>query len=189
MNRREWLNAANAVTLTRLALVPLLVYLLATGRYGAALWVFLGAALSDAVDGFIARRFHQLTYFGAVLDPAADKLIVVSTVATLAWVGLLPLGLVALIVARDLVIVAGAAAYRGLIGPVEMAPTVAGKFSTFTQLSLVLLVLTDASGLLELTGWLVPAYWVVAAAALVSGSQYVWVWGRKALHHGKRRPR
>lgn len=86
-----------------MALVPLVVYLLVRDQREAALWLFAIAGLSDAVDGFVARRFNQRTRLGAILDPLADKLLIVATALALAWLGLLPAWLAAIIVGRDLV--------------------------------------------------------------------------------------
>lgn len=186
MVRADWFNLANAVTAFRALLAPVLVYLLAKGLYQYALWTFLAAGLSDALDGFAARRLNQFTRFGAILDPIADKLVIVSSVATLAVVGLLPLWLVLLIVARDVVIVSGALSYRLLFGHLEMAPLLAGKINTFVQVSLILLVLLQAAGWLVFSPWLPLAHGATALAAVISGGQYVVVWGLKALKSGKR---
>ncbi len=181
MRRAEWCNLANAVTSVRVALAPVLVYLLARGLYECALWTFLVAGLSDALDGFVARHLHQLTRFGATLDPIADKLVIVSSVVALAVRDLLPLWLVLVIVARDVVIVAGALGFRLRYGHLEMAPLPAGKACTFTQISLILLVLFQAASWLDVSAWLPALHVLTAAAAVVSGVQYVAVWGAKAL--------
>ena len=164
----------------RVLLVPVLVYLLFRGDSAAALWVFLIAGVSDALDGFIARVFHQRTRFGAILDPIADKLLIVATVLALAWIELLPFWLSAIIIARDLVIVAGALSYRLLIGPFEMAPSLPGKICTFSQIALLLMVLLDIADYLDFSAWLQPAYWTVALVSIASGLHYVVVWSRKA---------
>jgi cardiolipin synthase len=184
MVRAEWCNLANATTAVRIVLTPVLVYLLAEELYQHALWTFLAAGLSDVLDGIVARRLNQQTRFGAMLDPVADKLVVVSTVVTLAVLSLLPCWLVLLIVARDAVIVAGALAFRLRSGHLEMAPLVAGKVSTFVQISLILLVLLQAAAWIDVSLWLPAAYAATALAAVVSGAQYVAVWGLKALRGG-----
>src|SRR5574341_380860 len=84
------INIANALTVLRVLLVPVLGYLLFRDSFAAALWVFLIAGVSDALDGFIARVFDQRTRFGAILDPIADKLLIVASVLALAWIELLP---------------------------------------------------------------------------------------------------
>lgn len=182
--RADWINLANALTLLRVLFVPVLVYLLQRGAYGPALWVFLAAGLSDALDGFVARRFNQMTYVGAVLDPIADKLIIVSTVVMFAWLGLLPSLIALLVVARDLTIVGGAVCYRVVAGPVDMSPTSLSKFNTFVQIAMILLVLVQAAGLAEISAWLPFVYGLVVATTITSAAHYIWVWGRKAAKSG-----
>lgn len=181
MARAEWFNLANALTALRVLLAPVLVCLLAAGLYQYALWTFLAAGLSDALDGYVARRLNQFTRLGAILDPIADKLIIASSVITLAMLDLLPLWLVLVVVARDLVIVAGALGYRLLFGHLEMTPLLASKVNTAVQVGLILLVLLQAASWLEISAWLPAAYAATAVAAVVSGVQYVGVWGLKAL--------
>ncbi|HET9700724.1 MAG TPA: CDP-alcohol phosphatidyltransferase family protein [Burkholderiales bacterium] len=172
---------ANALTVLRVLLVPVLVYLLLAGEHRAALWVFFAAGVSDALDGFIARHFNQFSRFGAILDPIADKSLIGATVLCLAWLGLLPLWLVLLVIARDLVILAGALSYRVVVGPFEMEPTFPGKLCTFSQLALLVAVLVHAAAYLDLAGVLPAAYVVVAAISVLSGLHYVWLWSRKAI--------
>jgi cardiolipin synthase len=172
---------ANTITVLRVLLVPVLVYLLLTGEYRGALWVFVAAGASDALDGFVARHFNQFSRFGAILDPIADKSLIGATVLSLAWLGLLPLWLVIVVVARDLVILAGALAYRLAVGPFEMAPSFPGKLCTFSQLALLVAVLVHAAGYLDVAGILPAAYALVAAISVLSGLHYVWIWSRKAI--------
>jgi cardiolipin synthase len=178
---------ANAITVLRVLLVPVLVYLLLAGEHRAALWVFVAAGVSDALDGFIARQFNQFSRFGAILDPIADKSLIAATVLSLAWLGLLPAWLVIVVVARDLVILAGATSYRVVVGPFDMEPSFPGKLCTFSQLALLVAVLVHAAGYLDFTGLLLPAYAVVAAISVLSGLHYVWVWSRKAIRAGRLR--
>lgn len=184
MARAEWCNLANALTSVRALLAPVLVWLLVGGRYEYALWAFLAAGLSDALDGFVARRLNQFTRFGAILDPVADKLVIVSCVVTLAALDLLPVWLAWVIGARDLVIVAGALSFRLRFGRLEMAPLLAGKLNTLIQISLILLVLLQAAAWLDVSAWLPAAHAATALAAMVSGAQYVAVWGLKAMRGG-----
>src|SRR3990172_3309285 len=98
----------NIISLLRMALVPPVVILLLNGYYGWALLVFVSAGLSDGLDGYLAKRFGWRSRLGAILDPLADKLLLVASYLTLGWLGQLPLWLVAVVVGRDIVIVAGA---------------------------------------------------------------------------------
>ncbi len=95
----------NVLSMIRLAFIPVYFVLLLTGEYGWALVVVAGSAITDWVDGFIARRFHQVSRLGKILDPAADRLFILTTLLGLAGVGIVPWWLVALIVGRDLLLV------------------------------------------------------------------------------------
>ncbi len=177
------MNAANAITLLRLCLVPALAYFLLQGEHPLAFWAFVVAAASDALDGFVARRFDQRTSIGAVLDPMADKLLIFATVLGLAWIHVLPLWLAALMLGRDFVIVVGAVSYRLAIGPYHMQPTVLGKTCTFFQFTLLVLLLADAAGYVDAEPARVPLFALVALFTVLSGAHYVWLWGRKAARH------
>ena len=113
----------NALTLLRLALAPLVAWLLLRRHDEVALLLFLIAALTDLIDGMLARRWNQRSRFGAVVDPLADKATGVLVVVVLTLQDSLPLWFAAAVVTRDLVIVVGALAYRAAIGHLEMAPS------------------------------------------------------------------
>jgi len=176
------LTAPNVITFVRLLLVPVMVYVLLTGQYGVAFLVFVCAAASDVVDGFLARLLNQYSYLGAVLDPAADKLMVVCAAVTLTYLQLLPAWVAAAVVLRDAVIVCGFLAYRWLHGRVEMTPTVLGKLNTGLVFLVFTLVLADAAGVIDAHGWLIYTYIVLVASIIASGLHYVWVWSAKAAH-------
>jgi cardiolipin synthase len=175
-------TAPNIITFIRLLLVPAMVYLLLEEMYGTALAVFVAAALSDAIDGFLARHFNQHSEIGAVLDPAADKLMIVCTAVTLMALKQMPTWIGVLVVLRDAVIVAGFLAYRWLRGHVDMAPSLLGKFNTGLVFMVFALVLANAAGLIDARGWLQALYALLAASIVASGVQYVWVWSQKAAH-------
>ena len=180
------LTVPNILTLLRLALVPVVGYLLAVESYGWALWLFLVAALTDFVDGYIARRFGLVSKLGATLDPVADKLNMLVVTVLLAWQLLIPIWLALAIVVRDVVIAGGAVAYHVLIGPVKMAPTLLSKINTFIEFALLLLVMVAAARRIESAAWLTHLFPVVLATVVASGVQYVWLWGRKAVRDGPR---
>src|SRR5439155_24516523 len=100
-------NLPNLISFARLLLVPVTIWLIISGRYGAAFWVLVAAGISDALDGFIAKRFDQRTRVGALLDPAADKAMLVSVYVTLGMTHQLSTWLVILVVFRDALIVVG----------------------------------------------------------------------------------
>ncbi len=141
--------------------------------------------MSDVLDGFLARHFNQHSAIGAVLDPAADKLMIVCTAVTLTWLELLPVWVALAVVLRDVVIVAGFLAYRWWRGHVEMTPTWLGKANTGLVFAVFTLVLAQAAGLIELGGWLIAAYVVLVGTIVASGLHYVWVWSAKAVHPGR----
>ena len=174
------LNLPNVITVARMLLVPVLAYLLLRQAYAYALLAFTVAAVSDAVDGFLARRFNQFTRFGAIMDPLADKAILLTAVVLLGWSGLLPLWLAAAIVARDIVIVSGALAYHWLAGSVDMAPSLLSKLNSFLQFGLVCLIIANAAAMFDISAWLPALFLLVLLSTAASGVHYVWVWGRKA---------
>jgi len=174
------LNVPNSITLVRLGLIPVTAYYLWIGAYGIALPIFLAAALSDFVDGYIARKFKVTSALGAALDPVADKLIMLVTTVLLAWHQLMPLWLAIAIVARDIIILLGALAYRLLIGRLEIAPTWLSKVNTLVEFVVLLLVMAKAAGWIETGGWMSTLFLIALATVIASGAQYMWLWGRKA---------
>ena len=131
----------NIITALRFLLVPPVIILLLQERFTAALIVFGVAGLSDGLDGFLARRFDWRSRLGGIMDPLADKLLVVSSFVTLGWLGLIPAWLVLLVILRDLVIIAGATFYHMRIEQFDAEPSVASKLNTAAQVLLVLAVL------------------------------------------------
>ena len=179
-------NVPNLITLVRLALVPVIAYLLWQGAYGYALIVFLSAALSDFLDGVIARTFDQRSALGAALDPIADKLSMFVATVVLAWQGSIPLWLAAAIVLRDVVIVTGAIAYRATIGRIEIAPTMLSKVNTVIEFGVLLAVMANAAAWFDAAAWLPALFVLVFVTVVASGVQYVWVWGLKAIRDARR---
>ena len=173
-------NIPNIITLARILLVPLLIVLLLRGNYAGALWVFLAAGISDALDGFIAKRFNLCTRLGSLLDPLADKILLLSSVIVLARAGHLPVWLALTVIIRDVIIVGGAGAYYFRSGRLEMEPSVPSKLNTFVQICLIFLLIAQLAGLAQVSGLLPLLFGLTFVTALVSGAHYVVVWGRKA---------
>ena len=171
----------NLITLLRLALAPVIAWLLIRGDYGVAAILFVAAALSDLLDGLIARRFHLTSRLGSALDPVADKLTMFVATVALAMHGLLPLWLAGAIILRDVLIVVGAAIFRMVTGSIEFTPTLLSKVNTALEFALLLAVMADAAGWISATAWLRPAFLVVFATVIASGAHYMWMWGRKAM--------
>jgi cardiolipin synthase len=171
----------NALTLFRMLSVGPIVYLLLTGRYRAAFVVVLCAGISDLLDGFLARRFGWMTHFGGILDPLADKLMLVTVSITLAWLGYLPAWLVALMVLRDLLIIGGAWYYHNYVARITAAsPSILSKWNTLFQIMLVVLVMWSlAFGAID-GAWITGLVSIVALTTFLSGAQYVRVWSKRA---------
>ncbi|MEL7024447.1 MAG: CDP-alcohol phosphatidyltransferase family protein [Pseudomonadota bacterium] len=142
----RWLP--NIISYTRIALVPLVFGALLDARFGLALMLFVAAGFSDGLDGFLARRFRWHTELGAILDPIADKLLLIATFAALASVGVVPMWFGMIVIARDLIIMGGAITYHFVVGDLEGKPTLVSKLNTMLLLLYVLVVLINAAGLL-----------------------------------------
>ena len=176
-----WRHLPNAITLARIGLVAPLVWLIAQHRFDAALAVVAVAGASDAFDGLIAKHYGWQSWLGGVLDPAADKLLLIACFVSLYLAGMLPGWLMWLVVWRDLIIVAGASAYHFLIGRVIPQPSILSKITTCIQMICARAVLMDSSSLFDLPPALIHAlFWLAALATVASGVHYVLVWSRKA---------
>jgi len=170
----------NLISILRILLVPPVVLLLWEGHYGWALVLFLIAGVSDGIDGYLARHYHWTSHLGAILDPFADKLLMVSTYLMLGWLGDLAGWLVGLVIWRDVVIVAGTLLYRWRVGPVAFEPLVISKINTFCQIALAVVSLLRISGLESLV-WLEELLVVVVSVTtLTSCLAYVFIWSRRA---------
>jgi len=171
----------NGLTLLRLMLaLPLGVFILRED-YTWALGTGVLAGVSDALDGFTARRLGVSSHVGAALDPIADKLLVIVSFVCLAQVGLAPWYLAAAVIIRDLVIVAGAACYYVLIGPIEFTPTRLSKSNMFVQICFCVLVLLSQvvpgiPALVTVVGTVAVLFFATA-----SGIDYVISWSIKAI--------
>jgi cardiolipin synthase len=166
----------NLITLARLLLAPLAVSMIASQRFVEAFLIFLAAGISDAVDGYIAKRFDLRTELGAYLDPLADKALLVSIYVTLAISGVVPTALAILVVSRDLMILAAVVVSWLLNNPVAIRPVLVSKINTTAQIAFAALVLgAKAYGLSPVPGQDV-AVWLVAASTLASGSVYISQW-------------
>ena len=163
-------NLPNLITLARLLCVPLAIWLILEARYGVAFWVFVAAGISDALDGYIAKRFDQRTPLGALLDPIADKALLAGVYITLGLADQLPDWLVILVVLRDLLIVGGYLLIQGTAAP---QPLFISKVNTLVQISLIGFVLARL-GLGIDEGWLTALLVDAAAVTTVwSGLSYL----------------
>jgi cardiolipin synthase len=175
----------NIITVVRIVLVLPTAWLLWEARYVEALILTAVAGASDAVDGWMARRFDAISHFGAALDPVADKLLVASLYVIFALQGHLPVWLAVIVLGRDLVIFTGAVVYRLLFGHIEFAPTLISKANTAMQITTALATLVMLCGLglvsevtaLALDPW---GFYLLAALGIASGADYVATWGMRA---------
>lgn len=173
-------NLPNLISLLRLAAVPVVGWLILHERWEAACWLFLAAAVSDGIDGFLARWLDQMTPLGAALDSVADKALGLVTLVMLTLEQAIPVWVTLAILVRDSIIVLGAASYRSLAGHIEIHPTWLGKTHMAAEFTLLALVLGGLAGFVALEGWLEPLFTTVFVIAVVSGVQYVWIWSAKA---------
>jgi cardiolipin synthase len=170
----------NAICVMRILLVGPAVWSLFRGRFDVALGLVFVAGLSDALDGFLAKRFDWRSRLGGLLDPLADKLLLVSLFVALSMLGLLPAWLAAVVIGRDVLIVSGALAYTLVVGPVDPEPSRVSKLNTLAQLACVVSVLLG-----EALGWPMGPFVTVAGAgalvtSVVSGLDYVIRWSGRA---------
>ena len=172
----------NLITLMRILAIMPLLWALWQDNYRLALGILLLAGLSDALDGFLARRYGWITPLGAVLDPLADKLFIVSIMLLFGARGFLPLWLVAIVFARDLIIVSGALLYRRIVGNLKMRPLLISKLNTALQILLLLAVLLHVSvyPLPDLFHAILIG--LVAVSTISSGAAYVFMWASFALN-------
>lgn len=179
-------NVPNFLTALRLAASPAIVALLWRGHDYAALIVFVFAGLTDAADGYLAKRFGLQTRFGRYLDPAADKLLMFVSFVTLTLLNVTPLWLTTLVIARDVVIVLAIGLALLLELPLRVTPSFLGKASTAVQVTYVGLMLVMLTFDIRLA-WLSRfAEYAVAAFTVASGLGYAQVWLRAVLHRRSR---
>jgi cardiolipin synthase (CMP-forming) len=177
----------NLISTLRIALVVPVVWALVTEQFELALLLFAVAGISDGLDGFLAKHFQWESRLGSILDPIADKLLLVASFATLAWLGLLPLWLLWLVLARDILIISGGLAYHYYFGQFNLTPLWSSKINTTLQIMLVLLVMVQQQWLPGLDKLVTVGIWLVVASVINSGTEYVLIWGGRAWRQYKER--
>jgi cardiolipin synthase len=164
---------ANWITLIRIILIPWFTILLINGAFNQALWVFLAAAVSDALDGFVARVFSQKTRLGSFLDPIADKLLLSTAFITLAVLNQIPGWLTVIVISRDVVIVMGVAILFLNQLRTDIKPSIVSKLTTACQALLIVIIL--ASGYLQWAPWVKPGIvYLTLVLTVVSGLHYIY---------------
>jgi cardiolipin synthase len=173
----------NILTVLRIILILPFALCVYQANYLCALLIFFIAGLSDGVDGFLARQFNWKSRFGAIADPLADKLLLITAYIMLTWTGHLPLWLLLLILGRDLIIVIGALLYHYFVSHYEVKPSILGKACTLLQIVYVLTLI------INLAGWPMPLWAIeyglysVALITIISGLHYIIAWGFKAYRY------
>ncbi len=182
----------NVITVLRILLVIPTSWLLLETRYVEALGLMAIAGASDALDGWMARRFGWMSQFGAAMDPVADKLLVAVTFIIFTLQGYIPIWVAAIVLGRDAIILTGAAIYRLFFEPIEFAPTFISKANTATQIVMLLMLLLGLCGFEQISALMLLvvdpwSFYLLAVLGVVSGLDYVRTWGRKAWRHGRER--
>jgi cardiolipin synthase (CMP-forming) len=172
----------NLITVLRILLVAPIAWALVHQQFVFALALFFVAGFSDGLDGFLAKHYDWSSRLGAMLDPLADKALLVASFAALSWINLLPLWLLVLVVSRDVVIVAGAVAYNFRIERLEAQPTLISKVNTVLQILLVLLVIVQQLTPAVPAGLVRLLVYAVTVSVVWSGLDYVITWSRRASH-------
>lgn len=175
----------NLITCIRFILIGPILWSLLTKSYPLAFYLFLIAGLSDGLDGLLARFFAWTTPLGALLDPLADKLLLMGSFMVLAYLKQIPLWLTLMVIGRDIWIMGGALLYRYWVGPLDYKPVWISKLNTFFQLLLVSLVIIKLAFFerhIELIPRIIEAVFVTT---LLSFIQYTWMWFWQASYYLK----
>ena len=170
----------NLICLARIALVWPIIWALQVGDYYLALLLFTVAAVSDGLDGFLAKRFNWTSELGKALDPLADKALLVALFIVGAWNGLVPGWLSATAIARDVLICLGALTFYLWFGPLRGKPSIISKINTLFQLSYLLGVMTNAAFGFPPEGMLQALAIITLITTVLSGADYVLAFTRRA---------
>tara|TARA_Y100000813_G_C24063001_1_gene304925 strand:+ start:234 stop:791 length:558 start_codon:yes stop_codon:yes gene_type:complete len=174
------MNLPNIITISRLLLTPYIVWLILSESYFLGFIFFLLSGVSDALDGFIAKRFNQETILGSYLDPIADKFLIVSSIVLLGYNGYVPIWLIIIIVSRDIAIF-GAVIISWMLGTnLRIEPLIISKINTFLQIFYIVItfmVIIDNHILSELTSSIheITTY-LIAISTILSWMSYLKVW-------------
>jgi len=172
-------NLPNLITFGRLLTVPITVYLLMQSAYLSAFILFLVAGASDALDGYLAKRNNQTTELGAILDPLADKALLVGVYVTLGLQGSLPNWLVVLVVFRDVLIIGGVVILYLVRLEVKMRPLIVSKINKAAQIGLAATLLAELGLRLDIMGLVEAMVYLVGVTTVISGASYIVSWSRQ----------
>ncbi|MBV1880838.1 MAG: CDP-alcohol phosphatidyltransferase family protein [Pseudomonadales bacterium] len=171
----QWSLLPNAITIFRIVLIIPVVSALLSEDFLAALLLFFIAGASDGLDGFLARRYDWSSEFGALVDPLADKILLVFTYIALAIIGIFPIWFVVIVVARDVLVLGGVVFYSLFWEPVKGRPTLMGKACTFVQIGFGLITVFQLA-VVALPSWVqTGGIYIVVVLCFISGAQYAWI--------------
>jgi cardiolipin synthase (CMP-forming) len=168
----------NIITIARIFSVPVMIWLIVTENLSYAFVLFVVAGVSDALDGFLARKFRWQTELGAYLDPIADKTMLTSVYASLTFHGYMPIWLGILVVSRDLLIVGAVVLAWLLDRAMEIRPLLIGKINTGLQILLAAAILADSGFGMGWGGYIRPFIWVTGGLTALSAFLYMFTWLR-----------
>ena len=171
-------NIPNIITLGRIILVPVIVWAIASRQMEIAFAIFVVAGVSDAVDGFLAKRFNMASELGALLDPLADKALLVSIYVSLGIWGAVPLWIVILVASRDIMIVSAVIVSWVFDRPIPMKPLMVSKLNTVAQVAFAALVLASLGFNFRPAPYDMILMGFVTVFTLVSVSLYLVEWVR-----------
>ncbi len=173
----------NIISIFRILLILPVLLLIFRSQYQWALFLFLIAALSDALDGYLAKHFGWRTRVGALLDPVADKLLIAGSYIVLAWLNLIPFWLATIVVSRDLIIAIGVFIYSFIIEPFEGEATRISKINTFLELLFVLVILCSIAFDWSANSVITVIGSAVLVTVFISGIDYIISWIRRIRSH------
>ena len=168
----------NLITIGRLLLVPLIVWFISDGAFGAAFIAFVLAGIGDAVDGFVARQYNLRSRLGTYLDPIADKVLLVSVYLSLTFIDQIAVWLTVIVVSRDIFIIGGIILAWILDRPIEVKPLIISKINTAAQIILAALALGNLAFDAGLGPVLDVLVWVVGVLTAASATAYLVDWAR-----------
>jgi cardiolipin synthase len=180
------ISIPNVLTIVRILLTPVFIILMLQHLYTHALLVFAAAGLSDGLDGFIARYFNQRTALGAILDPVADKMLLVSAYIVLVVMDVIPDWLAVIVIARDVIISLGIAIFTITEKKYDVHPSIISKCTTASQILLVLVSLFDPAQT-QIAAVHPPLQWATAIITTISGLHYIYV-GMAILQESNEKP-
>jgi len=170
----------NAISIFRLLLVLPIAVTIFEGEFVFCLALFCIAGISDGLDGYLARKYDWVTAFGKIIDPLADKLLLLVTTVMLGLFGHFPLMVLFLMITKDLAVVGGVLVYTVLAGFPEVRPLLVGKVTTVLQILLIGYIMITLVVNMPVASMFTPVLvWIVVIATISNGCSYLWLWTNK----------